>query len=312
VSILWCRTFFSGDLRPAADSTVIENREGANMAVEAVKNIKIDPRVAAYKTFFDHAWSRKLDELAAGSKLAEPVFSLCMNWKSAANTHLMPWLMIENLKSFWEGFLRGQESYSERAVAHLAQHVPAAMGDSLSNMKRKKLAEVMTEIGRRMKQVREQDGEEIDPQALFETFLNGPGGSELHLSIWGSQRIVFGAVYHAYENFVSRCVGLARNEPDYRSSNIKALHADARAAFGDTTADYCLTDPPVDTARLVRNALAHHGGKETDQLKKVPHGVDVVDGVLQVMPDDNRRLFDTLKDRVFKLVETALTLPQCK
>jgi hypothetical protein len=282
------------------------------MGVEAVKNIKIDPRVDAYKTFFDHAWSRKLDELVAGSKLAEPVFSLCMNWKSAANTHLMPWLMIENLKGFWQGVLRGQESATEHAVAHLARHVPDAMGDSLSHMKRKKLAEVMAEVGGRMKEFREQYDEEIDPAALFETFLNGPGGSELHLSIWGSQRIVYGAVYHAYENFVSRCVGTARKESDYRSPNIKALHSDVRATFGDTTADYCLTDQPVDAARLVRNALAHHGGKETDQLKKVAHGVDVVDGVLQVMPADNRRLFDTLKDRVFKLAETALALPQMK
>lgn len=76
-----------------------------------------------------------------------------------------------------------------------ARHVPAAMGDSLSHMKRKKLAEVMTDLSRRMKEFREQDGEEIDTQALFDTFLNGPGGSELHLSIWGSQRTVYGAVY---------------------------------------------------------------------------------------------------------------------
>jgi sugar phosphate isomerase/epimerase len=45
-------------------------------------------------------------------------------------------------------------------------------------------------------------------------------------------------------------------------------------------------DQTVNAARLVRNALAHHGGKETDQLKKVSHGVDILDGVLQVMPAD--------------------------
>jgi hypothetical protein len=117
------------------------------MAVELVKNIKIDPRVDSYKTFFDHPWSRTLDAHVAGSKLEEPVFSLCVNWKSAANTHIMPWLMMHSIREFWNRYLRGQESFSEQAVSHLAQHVPAAMGDSLSNMKRKKLAEVMKEIG---------------------------------------------------------------------------------------------------------------------------------------------------------------------
>jgi hypothetical protein len=282
------------------------------MAVELVKKIKIDPRVDSYKTFFDYPWSRKLDELVAGSKLEEPVFSLCVNWKSAANTHIMPWLMMHSIKAFWEGYLRNQESFTEQAVAHLAQHVPVAMGDSLSHMKRKKLAEVMAEIGGRMKQVREQDDEEMSAQALFDTFLRSPGGSELQLSIWGSQRIACGAVFHAYENFVSRCVSLARNEPDYRAFKFKTLYSDAKGAFGEQTADYCLTDQAVELVRLVRNALAHHGGKETDDLKGLPHGVDVEDGVLQIMPDDNRRFFDELKDRVFKLADKAVTLPQFK
>jgi hypothetical protein len=90
------------------------------------------------------------------------------------------------------------------------------------------------------------------------------------------------------------------------------LHCDAKAAFGEATADYCLTDQAVEAARLVRNALAHNGGRVTDELKTVSHGIDIVDQLLQVMPDDNRKLFDALKKRAFKLAETALTLPQTK
>jgi hypothetical protein len=111
---------------------------------------------------------------------------------------------------------------------------------------------------------------------------------------------------------LSRCVSLARKEPDYRVFKIKVLHSDAKAAFGEDTADYCLADHPAEVARLVRNALAHHGGMETDELKVVAHGVDVVDGVLQIMADDNRRLFDGLKEPVSKLAEKAVTLPQLR
>jgi hypothetical protein len=82
--------------------------------------------------------------------------------------------------------------------------------------------------------------------------------------------------------------------------------------FGQQVAQDCLNAPEVRAARLVRNALAHNGGKETDELKKIQHGIRVEGGVLQIMAPDTRRLFDVLKDRAYKLVEKALALPNMR
>ncbi len=109
-----------------------------------MKNIKILTHVDFYKTFFDHEWARRFSQLAGNTRLKEPAFSLCVNWKSAANTHLLPWLMMENLKGFWDGNVSGQQSWASLAIWHLVKEVPAAMADHLTNMNQKKLAEVMT------------------------------------------------------------------------------------------------------------------------------------------------------------------------
>jgi hypothetical protein len=85
--------------------------------------------------------------------------------------------------------------------------------------------------------------------------------------------------------------------------------ADAGQHFGPQIADDCLNSSDVKIARLVRNSLAHNGGKETDDLKKVKHGILVEDDVFQIMAPDTRRLFYVLKERAYKLVEKAVTLP---
>jgi len=84
---------------------------------------------------------------------------------------------------------------------------------------------------------------------------------------------------------------------------------DAGRAFGSKVAADCLTSPPVMIARLVRNALAHDGGRETVHLKGMSHGLAVEQGVLQIMAPDTRELFNRLKRRALKLVRRAVALP---
>ena len=87
--------------------------------------------------------------------------------------------------------------------------------------------------------------------------------------------------------------------------------------------DHCLlTDERVDFARLVRNALAHNGGRSSPEIevKNTEHKTDdcrvhklmVLDGMIQVVPDDTRFLFDLLKQKVFWLAEKAKDHPKLR
>jgi hypothetical protein len=98
-----------------------------------VKNIKILTHIDFYKTFFDHDWARRLDELVAETKLTSPVFSLCMYWKAAVNSHAMPWIMVASLKSFSEGYGSGDRSAADGALWHMVRGVPAAMAPHLGD-----------------------------------------------------------------------------------------------------------------------------------------------------------------------------------
>lgn len=276
------------------------------MAPDAVKTITHDPQIGSYLSFFDHAWARRFSDLVSGSKLDEPAMALLVNWKAAANTHLMPWLMITNLTSFAKAYAKNHETLSEVALGRIARHLTEAMRDSLSNMKRMRLGEEILTLGAKLKTSRENYDADMDPQQLFEEYLASPGGHELQLSLWGTQRLVYGSIYYSYEHFVTCCVGHLLKEPDYRSNSGKKLVEDAKRALSPKAFSYCIGDESVQIARLVRNVLAHHGGKESDELKQKPHGIHVADGELQVMPIHVRGLFEMLKDRAHHLVIETL------
>lgn len=59
-----------------------------------------------------------------------------------------------------------------------------------------------------------------------------------------------------------------------------------------------------------RGGDAHNGGRATPELALQAHGLAIRDGLIHIMPDDVRRLFNLLKGKVRTLVEKARTKPQ--
>jgi hypothetical protein len=176
------------------------------------------------------------------------------------------------------------------------------------------LAEVIRKIGTELSNLRAQQAQESAEVAeeMWTTLLNGAAAQEFRLHIWGSQRISYGAIYHAYENFIREALALALGVANYKAGNISLLLKDCERCFGKPIADRCLADTDVETARLVRNALAHNGGKETSKLHGITHGIRVEGGELQIMAPDTRRLFDSLKGRAYTLAEKAVTHPSIR
>jgi hypothetical protein len=274
------------------------------------QRIFIDERLESYQTFFDHGWSASIDTLVAGTKLERPIFNLCVSWKAAANTCILPWLMCDSVSRFSAGFSMGREPFAVQLIEACAKRLPNEM-PRLSNMQRKTMTAAVKKIGTELRDRLAQQADEFTVSAnqMWMAFLNGAGTSEFRLSIWGSQRIAYGAIYHAYENLLREAVGLASGKPQYKVRRVSTLLTDCANLFGQPIADMCLADPDVKAARLVRNALAHNGGKETTELRGVAHGIQLENGELQIMAPDTRRLFDLLKVRVFKLAEKAINLP---
>lgn len=285
------------------------------MSSSLTHKILIDERLESYRSFFDHNWAKDILSLAAGTKLDDAAFSLCINWKAAANTHLVPWFAVGGFSQFVNGFLRSHEPFGKKVVDVLAQRMPAEMGTSMRHMQKEKFADIIRRIGAEVYDASEKakEQEKLLPDAFWQEFLSTPESSEFRLIIWGSQRICYGAIYHAYEHFVRECVRVAQGQGHSSPRrDTRSLLAAAKKSFGSTLATDCLASKEVRIARLVRNALAHNGGRETADLKKVTHGISVEDGVLQIMAPDNHSLFELLKDRAHRLAENTIAMPGVK
>lgn len=290
------------------------------MRPELKTTLYIDDRIESYKSFFDHEWATRLMALTDGTELEQSVFVLTTNWKATVNSQFMPWLMMGSLKAFEKAYLRPKPTITENVIRGMLEMIPDATASFLSNMKRKQLAEVLASLGERMKVANEATQQielsELDPQTVFQNHLFGKGGQELQLSIFGSQRASYAAFFFEYENFVTICVGLARKKDPklknetYRVFNAGKLLENFKAAFDEELAKYCLTDQPVKVGRIVRNALAHNGGKikEADRAE-VRDVIEEIDGFARIMPEHNRVLFNDLKERAFRLAERTVAFP---
>lgn len=276
------------------------------MADEPSIFIRVDDQLDEYRPFFDHQWAAEIEQLAAGSKLAEPVFTLHVNWLAAANTCAIPWLTCHGLAQQWRSRLEGQQPLARRMTEELAERLAGEMEGEISKSKQKRLAGAIERIGQQIGAESAAPGGPQDANALWQAMLEE---AEFQLAVWGSQRIAYGSIYHAYENFVRECMAIALGRPEYKAHRLNRLARDARRLFGATITRNCLLAESVTIARLVRNTLAHNAGRETENLKRLPHGLVIENGIIQILASDNRRLFDLLKRRAYRIARKAIGLP---
>jgi hypothetical protein len=286
---------------------------------DIIDNVLIDPNLDSYQQFFDHGWCKRMFEAVETSPLKDAVGALMLAWRSTNGAHMLPWLMAHSLKSFAEnegnGSLRCRADYSGEVVKGLVGKLESKMQPSLKLDQRMALKRVVTKI--------EQEAHDAFriAQSKMEFPLEGYWGSltrmsEFQFSILGTQRINYGSLFFAYEDFLANVI--RTKEPTYTSKKEPIKDAFARQ-FGAPLRDFCWTDAEVDLAMLVRHALVHNGGRFGPALDK--HKARFVDatgttapllegnlfilvgGKIQITPGNTRHLFGVLKDRVSKIVE---------
>jgi hypothetical protein len=279
-----------------------------------IANIRIHERLDSYSSFFDHDWVQRITALVAGTKMESPVDTLGMHWKAAANAHRLPWLMIELLKSFAGGLMRSSSPPADRLAELMKRRLVADMGNALTKKQRTRLSQLVNNLAQIARESSETANRTWTTRAPWaQLWLELVKDGEFAISLWGSQRLCYGAVYFAYENFARDALSAATGRTvrgDFDSGG-KFL-ADLKKTFGNQLIVECVADREVNIARLVRNALVHHVGKLTDELRGLPHGLTVEDDVIQIMAPDTCRLFNALKDRAFKLAQCAVGLPNMR
>jgi len=266
-----------------------------------VRRISRDPSLDSYQGFFDHSWAKQIHNVAEGKKFDQALFDLTSSWKGTSNARRMPWLMIRLLKGMLEGYARMKVPFPVTVAEAFLKNVSKMMGDTpftQKQLERMKLvfADIQGRLWSGLEAIPPDFANEID--GFWEEIV---GESDFSLSLWKSEENAYVAIYFAYEDYVSRLVGLGKGTSGYKLSD--TFQEDFVSLFGSSMFDTCWACKPVRVARLVRNAMLHNGGRLTADLKKIDHGLRLEGEQIILIAPDTTNLYNLLKDRASGITE---------
>jgi hypothetical protein len=277
---------------------------------QPMRHISSDPDLTSYRGFMDYEWAKAIGKQSEGTVLEYPVFDLTMSWKGSSNTFAMPLLMVEGSTAFWTEYSKSH--IDQTMVFAIIQKIGERLCTEVefTNMKQKQVKTALDRIVRDATHAEEVSRATFvfPTDELWNSYLTPeqPGTAEFHLILWTSQRLCFSSLIHAYEFFVQDVLRMKTGKPDSWRPHFSELVSEMKQVLGDSIADECLMHDDIDSARRVRNSLAHNGGRETNDLKGKHKIRTCPDGRLLIWPNDNRALFELLKDRASKIVDAAL------
>ena len=275
------------------------------------RRISICPDRSQYLNYIPDTWTASLDERVQTAPLLKQLATnLLMQWRATAITASMPAISVMALHSGLNGYLQAVMpdstalSWVDAIMSRLSRRVPDLVDD---RQLRAKLTSEIATLATEFRDVKEKVQTSLPIEPMWQLMLGTP---PFRLAVWSSQRIAFQAFWNAYEEFLILCVRRASGDEGLRCTAEK-FKGVLRNAFGpshDILAP-CWTREGIYTSRVVRHALTHAGGRITEPLAKLNHGIETIDGVLQILPDDNHRLQLRLRAAVDVLVSAAMTHP---
>ncbi len=286
------------------------------MLHDDVRNLKLDDRLESYRSFFDHPWAREIADISASAKILDSfVFDLMMSLKGLSRTFAIPSLAVDIAKHYSDGYhsYKLDGSLTMQLVNHIAERIDQRI--VLASVESAELRKVMFDMAKEISSKAKGESVEFPKNELWDAMvkvepsddINSPK-NELRIALWSTIRVCYSGVFFAYEDFVVRCVHTSSGSR-VRISQQDEFKKTCRQFLGDTIADSCWLDQGIITAKMIRHALAHVGGRETGDLKKRNHVLEVIDGVLQILPVDVHGLFRHIMPRIKELVEWSVKQP---
>lgn len=162
-------------------------------------------------------------------------------------------------------------------------------------------------------QFRMREGQEIGQRAR-QLFVNGVFAGDVGKTaeLLATTDVLFEASFEI-DGYIARTDILQQRDRGVSLLEIKSsLHNDGKVKpeHIDDMAYTTMVLTFIRRARHARHALAHAGGRETEDLRRASHNFTVHDGVIHIMPDDVKALYSTLKDAAFLLAEIANRRPE--
>lgn len=282
---------------------------GGNLEVtkmpEPDRHIFTDSEIDIYQGYMPDEWGElTFETIAADTVLERLLLDLALAWRTAAYTAQMPASSIRAMHAAALGrgnFVSPDSSivaYSEKIAVELTKQIPELTEDrALRSRLMASLVTITGELRDRTAKVKA----EFPIEPIWAQFMND---TAFRLSLWSSQRLAFVAFYNAYEVFIVDCVKVATGLTSLRTQ-AEEFRKGLRSAFTKDIADTCWFNSELNIARLVRHALTHNGGRQTEDLKKHKHAIKLIGEDLQIVPEDNHRMLRHLRKSVDSVIAVA-------
>lgn len=249
-----------------------------------------------YEKLFDFDWAKLFFEKATGTAVESAAQTFALQWRGAGNTFRMPFILLTQMEVFAKAYTE-EESSIYQYVQILKDGLVSRLQDQLSDSKQKQLQRAISSIAKEMP--KKVSVNAFTRQEIWDEYM---ATTEMRFYLWSSQQQCFTTLYFAYENFLLKCVRERLNDPALKLFAHNAKDKISQA-FDFGTYMHLWAHPQMERARICRHVLAHNGGEETNELKVIVPKFQTVNGVVQILPADNRWLFSELKDRAVYLAD---------
>jgi len=268
------------------------------------KPLIIDKRQEAYGTFFSDNFGHEAFAASDDAPvLAAPIFDLIGDWRSASYVGALPASIPHSIKQFHDSFVNAETTatgilrYSDVILTKLSRELPDLVANSeLQRLLREKIVVLSSEISEASSVVRQ----ELDGDAVWQQYLSL---HPFHMGLHGTMKLVYLAVYGAYETFVVQALSVAHGGKRIRVTD-RDFRKDFRDALGDIIDDAWFAED-IRVARLVRHALMHAGGRVTDDLRRCKIPLVVHDDILNVFPEHISDLYNALKAPALAIMKAS-------
>lgn len=164
--------------------------------------------------------------------------------------------MVRNLNSALEGFARHHTPIPIAIFREFMFGLKNGTNKSkfhLSISQREVLSVEMKEIEERVSKEHAEKPLPIDTETFWNNLL---AVDEFGLGLWKSEESAYITLYYGYEDFLTRVLGIAMNDPNYRWYRIKEFKAQFETTIGPKLKKDCLDDSAAEHGPFLSGILA--------------------------------------------------------
>ncbi len=230
-------------------------------------------------------------------------------WRTTSYTAAMPAVSVQTARATLLGYANHTTpdssivAFGDNIVAKVSRTVPELVENR--DLRERLTAQLVIEADN-FRNTRDAVELDMPIEPMWSQMLKEPA---FQMSVWSSQRMSYVAFYNAYEAFLVNCAKHILGVTKLRATD-KEFKDALRTGLGKDVFQPCWAHAELNNSRLVRHALSHADGRETDDLKKQRHGIMLIEGVLQILPEDNHKMLARLRSGVDALVTLAAAHPK--